>query len=52
VIVVLCAVMGERAGRMLTPVGDWISLRWPMVVAPLAEAAGVALAVYGVVHLT
>ena len=52
VIVVLCAVMGERAGRMLTPVGDWISLRWPVVVAPLAEAAGVALAVYGVVHLT
>ena len=23
VIVVLCAVMGERAGQVLTPVGDW-----------------------------
>lgn len=52
VIVVLCAVMGERAGRVLAPVGDWISLHWPVVVAPLAEVAGIALAAYGVIQLT
>ncbi len=52
VIVVLCAVMGERAGQVLAPVGDWISLHWPVIVAPLAEVAGIALAAYGVIHLT
>jgi cytochrome c biogenesis protein CcdA len=52
VIVVMCALMGERAGRTLAPVGDWISLHWPEIVAPLAEIAGIALAAYGVTHLT
>ncbi len=52
VIVGLCAVMGERAGQVLAPVGDWISLHWPVIVAPLAEVAGIALAAYGVIQLT
>ncbi len=51
VITALCAVMGERAGKVLEPVGDWISLRWPVVVAPLAVVAGLALTVYGVTKL-
>jgi cytochrome c biogenesis protein CcdA len=51
VIVALCFVMGERAGRVLAPVGDWINPHWPMVVAPLAAVVGVALMAVGVVKL-
>lgn len=51
-IVIVCAVMGERGGRRLAPVGDWIAMRWPLVVAPLAGVAGLALTVYGIVQLT
>lgn len=50
-VVVVCAVMGERAGRVLTPVSDWVSRRWPIVVAPLAGAVGVALTAYGITKL-
>ena len=51
-IVITCAVMGDRAARVVDPVGDWIATRWPLVVAPLTEAAGVALTAYGIVPLT
>ncbi len=50
-IVIVCAVMGERGGRKLAPVGEWIATRWPFVVAPIAGAAGVGLITYGSVQL-
>lgn len=50
-IVVACGVMGEEGGRRLAPVGDWIAMRWPIVVAPLIALVGIALTVYGVVQL-
>lgn len=51
-IVVVCGVMGDRASRLLEPVGTWVATRWPMVVAPLAGAAGLGLTTYGVVNLS
>jgi cytochrome c biogenesis protein CcdA len=51
-IVVVCGVMGEQGVRRLAPVGDWIAMRWPIVVAPLIAAVGVALTAYGIVQLT
>jgi hypothetical protein len=51
-IVVVCGITGERGARRLAPVGDWIAMRWPVVVAPLIAAVGVALTAYGIVQLT
>ena len=51
VIVIMCFVMGERAGPVLVPIGDWINSHWPMIVAPLAAAVGLVLMIYGIVHL-
>jgi hypothetical protein len=51
-IVVIRAVMGERAGTVLTPIGDWIATRWPIVVAPLAATVGVILGVDAILQLT
>ena len=51
-IAVVSAIMGERAGRVLAPVGDWVATRWPVVVAPLVAAVGIALPAYGIVKLT
>lgn len=51
-IVIVCAVMGEKGGRVLTPVSDWIAMHWPTVVAPLAGTAGAALTTYGILQLT
>jgi hypothetical protein len=45
-LLIVCAVSGERGGRLLAPVGDWIAIRWPPVVAPVAGVAGMALAGY------
>lgn len=50
-IIVVCAVMGERAGRVLTPVSDWLSRCWPIVVAPLAGVVGIGLTAYGITQL-
>jgi cytochrome c biogenesis protein CcdA len=50
-IVAVCAVMGERAGEVVAPVGDWIATRWPVVVAPLAGAAGIGITAYGTSQL-
>jgi cytochrome c biogenesis protein CcdA len=52
VIVVVCAVMGPRGVERLAPIGDWIAMHWPIVVAPLIFAVGVALAIYSVIQLT
>jgi Sap, sulfolipid-1-addressing protein len=51
-IVIACAVLGDRAGKLVAPIGDWIATRWPVVVAPLVEAAGIAITVYGVLQLS
>ena len=50
-IVIVCAVMGERAGQLLAPVGDWIAMRWPVVVAPLVAAAGAGVMAYAIAQL-
>ncbi len=50
-IVVACGLLGDRAGQSLAPVADWISTRWPIVVAPLAGAAGVGLTAYAIAQL-
>jgi cytochrome c biogenesis protein CcdA len=50
-IVIVRAALGDRAEKVLAPVGDWIAMRWPIVVAPLAGIAGVALTIYGIVQL-
>jgi Sap, sulfolipid-1-addressing protein len=50
-ITVVAAVMGDRAGQVLAPVADWVATKWPIVVAPMVVAAGVALAAYGIAQL-
>jgi hypothetical protein len=50
-IVIVCMVMGDQATRVLTPIGDWISMNWPIIVAPLAAAVGVAVTAYGISQL-
>lgn len=50
-IVVACGVTGEQGARRLAPVGDWLAMRWPSVVAPLVLAAGVGLTAYGIIQL-
>jgi cytochrome c biogenesis protein CcdA len=51
-IAVIIAIMGERAERLLRPVGDWLSARWPVVVAPLTAGFGIGILAYGIVQLT
>ncbi len=51
-IAVLIAVMGERADRILRPVGDWLSAHWPAVVAPLTAAFGIGVLAFGIVELS
>jgi cytochrome c biogenesis protein CcdA len=51
-IAVLIVVMGERAERILGPIGDWLSGHWPAVVAPLTVAFGIGLLAFGVVQLS
>jgi hypothetical protein len=50
-LVIVCGVMGEKGGRRVAPIGDWIAMRWPLVAAPLCGAAGVALIAYGIAQL-
>jgi hypothetical protein len=50
-IVIVCMVMGDQATRVLTPIGDWISINWPIIVAPLAVAVGVAVTAYAITQL-
>jgi hypothetical protein len=51
-IAVVIAVMGERAERILRPVGGWLSAHWPMVVAPLTAAFGIAVLAFGITQLS
>jgi cytochrome c biogenesis protein CcdA len=51
-IVVVIAIMGQRADRILQPVGDWLSAHWPVVVAPLTAAFGIGVLAYGIVQLS
>lgn len=51
-IVVVIAVMGERAERILRPVDDWLSAHWPVVVAPLTATFGIAVLAFGIVQLS
>jgi hypothetical protein len=52
VIATVIAVMGDRANRRLAALGAWLSAHWPVVVAPLTAAFGVAVLAFGVVQLT
>lgn len=51
-IAAIIALMGERADRILRPVGIWLSAHWPAVVAPLTAAFGIAVLAFGVVQLS
>jgi cytochrome c biogenesis protein CcdA len=51
VIAAMFAVMGERAERMLRPVGDWLLVNWPVVVGPLTAVIGIAVLAFGIVQL-
>ena len=46
-IAVLCAVAGAGAQRLLSPVSDWLTRRWPALVAALSGAVGLGLVAYG-----
>ncbi len=50
-IAVMFAVMGERAERMLRPVGDWLFANWPVVVGPLTAVIGIAVLAFGIIQL-
>ncbi len=51
-IAVLIAVMGERAERILRPVGTWLPAHWPAVLAPLTAAFGIGVLAFGIVQLS
>jgi cytochrome c biogenesis protein CcdA len=51
-IAVVFALMGERAERILRPVGDWLIARWPVIVGPLTAAIGIAVLAFGIVQLS
>jgi hypothetical protein len=51
-IVIVVAVMGERAERWLGPIGAWMLARWPVIVGPLTAAFGIGVLVFGIVQLT
>lgn len=50
-IAALFAVMGERAERILRPVGEWLLAHWPVLVGPLTATIGIAVLAFGVVQL-
>jgi hypothetical protein len=50
-IVVVCAVKGDQADRVLGPFRQWVVSRWPHVLAPAALVLGAVVAAYGVVRL-
>ena len=45
-------VMGDRAERVLRPMGDWFLTHWPSIVGPTTAAIGVAVLALGIVQLT
>jgi cytochrome c biogenesis protein CcdA len=50
-IAVVVAVLGERAERILRPLGMWMRARWPVIVAPLTAAFGIAVLAFGITQL-
>jgi cytochrome c biogenesis protein CcdA len=52
VIACLFAVMGQRAERILEPVGDWLLTHWPLIVGPLTAAIGIGVLAFGIVQLS
>ena len=50
-VVVVFAVMGDRAEGVLRPLGDWLFAHWPMIVGPLTAAIGLAVLTFGAVEL-
>lgn len=44
-------VLGERADRVMQPVGDWLLARWPLIIAPLTAIFGIVVMTLGIVHL-
>lgn len=51
-ITAIVALKGDRAERILQPVGDWLFAHWPAIVAPLTAAIGIGLLALGIVHLS
>lgn len=51
-IVVVFAVMGERAEGILQPVGGWLLANWPVIVGPLTLVIGIGVLALGIVQLT
>jgi cytochrome c biogenesis protein CcdA len=52
IIAALLAIMGERAERLLLPVGAWFTTHWPWIVAPMTEAFGIGVFAFGIVQLS
>jgi hypothetical protein len=50
-IAVVCAATGDRAKRILQPAGQWLSVHWPAVVAPLTATIGIAVLAFGIAQL-
>jgi cytochrome c biogenesis protein CcdA len=50
-IAAVCAVLGPNSRRVLGPISDWLTRRWPMVVAVLTVVVGAAVLAYGVARL-
>jgi cytochrome c biogenesis protein CcdA len=51
-IAVVFALMGDRAERVLRPVGDWLPIHWPLIVGPLTGVIGLGILAFGVVQLS
>jgi cytochrome c biogenesis protein CcdA len=51
-IAAMILVMGDRAERILKPVGEWLSAHWPVIVAPLTAAFGIGVLAFGIVQLS
>lgn len=50
-IVAVFMVVGERAGGVVRPAGDWLFAHWPVIVGPLTVTIGTALFAFGLVQL-
>jgi cytochrome c biogenesis protein CcdA len=51
-IAVAFAIMGERAERVMKPVGDWLLVHWPLIIGPMTAVIGVIVLVFGIVELS
>ncbi|MBV9007049.1 MAG: GAP family protein [Solirubrobacterales bacterium] len=51
-IAVVVALMGDGAERKLRPIGDWLLVHWPVIVAPLTAALGIGVLALGIVQLS